>query len=1088
MLRRIIITFVWSGLLYCPIFGQFYNGLGMNFGKSRVQYNEFYWSFYRYPKYDVYFYEDGMQLAEYTGRVAEQKLTVLQSTFDYLLEKRILFLVYNRMSDFRQENIGLITGNDEYNTGGVTRIINNKIFLYYEGDHKSFDEQISMAMAETLINEMIFGNKIGENITNSSVLVLPDWFSKGLVSYAAIPWNEQIEDHVKDGITSGKYKQINRLTGTDAMYAGHSFWQYISKTYGEKAITDILYYVRIQKNINKSFINVLGSRLKDLSAEWLSYYTKQYAPVLSGDSLMPKMINKPRLCRPVYQQARLSPDGKYLAYVTNEMGRYKIWLYQTATGQRKRIFMRGHKLDQITDYSYPVLGWHPGSNLLVFFIEDEGQLRIGFYNIASKELNIRYFQYLDKVNSFCFSPDGTKIVLSGDLMGNTDIFVHALASGTNEQITYDEADDMDPRFIDSGTGIIFSSNRNTDTLSANPKAGNAFNLYLYNYANHTPVLQNLTNQPYTNNRKPYEASHHQYIFLSNANGIVNRYVALFDSAISYIDTTAHYRYFSHVYPLSDYKRNIVDHDIIAPTKQTADISLVRGHYGMYLKQLSEQPLNGNLSVLPYRTEYLKHSYKLDSLQNLFLHKTDTNTKHIAHRIFRALADSIFTDTMKVDIGHYVFEKEKADPLSVYIPTENPVIIDDTTGGALNKIRIYLLSFYPNYLVNQVDFNFLNSSYQVFNGGSAYYNPGMNLTFKVGANDLFEDYKITGGVSFATSFDSNEFLLSFENLKKRLDKQWVFHRQAYKELLGNDTLTKTHMHELMYILKYPFSQVTSVKTTFSFRHDRTTFLSTSLANLARENIYRLWAGVKVEYIFDNTRYLGINTLAGTRYKLFGEAFKQVNKSKTQLFVLGFDFRHYEPLHRNLIWASRFAVSSSFGTARLLYYLGGVDNWYYQLSNTTAYDNSVPINHQETYAYQAIATNMRGFIQNIRNGNNFFVINNEIRWPFVKYFLNYPVGSNFLSSLQAVGFFDVGSAWTGITPYSGKNSYDKQEIKADENGNIVVTLDSNRDPIVEGFGYGLRAQLLGYFMRFDWAWGIENRVILPRLFYFSLSLDF
>jgi hypothetical protein len=31
-------------------------------------------------------------------------------------------------------------------------------------------------------------------------------------------------------------------------------------------------------------------------------------------------------------------------------------------------------------------------------------------------------------------------------------------------------------------------------------------------------------------------------------------------------------------------------------------------------------------------------------------------------------------------------------------------------------------------------------------------------------------------------------------------------------------------------------------------------------------------------------------------------------------------------------------------------------------------------------------------------------------------------------------------------------------------------------------------LGYFVRLDWAWGIEDNKILDRIFYFSLSLDF
>jgi hypothetical protein len=43
---------------------------------------------------------------------------------------------------------------------------------------------------------------------------------------------------------------------------------------------------------------------------------------------------------------------------------------------------------------------------------------------------------------------------------------------------------------------------------------------------------------------------------------------------------------------------------------------------------------------------------------------------------------------------------------------------------------------------------------------------------------------------------------------------------------------------------------------------------------------------------------------------------------------------------------------------------------------------------------------------------------------------------------------------------------------ENGPVKVTLDSNTEPIVAGFGAGARAQLMGYFIRADWAWGIDR----------------
>jgi hypothetical protein len=86
---------------------------------------------------------------------------------------------------------------------------------------------------------------------------------------------------------------------------------------------------------------------------------------------------------------------------------------------------------------------------------------------------------------------------------------------------------------------------------------------------------------------------------------------------------------------------------------------------------------------------------------------------------------------------------------------------------------------------------------------------------------------------------------------------------------------------------------------------------------------------------------------------------------------------------------------------------------------------------------------------------------------------------------VGFADVGTAWSGAHPFTEDNAWDKEVIT---NGPLTITLDANRDPIVAGYGVGFRSRLLGYFIRLDWAWGVENMKVQPRMFYLSLSLDF
>jgi hypothetical protein len=183
---------------------------------------------------------------------------------------------------------------------------------------------------------------------------------------------------------------------------------------------------------------------------------------------------------------------------------------------------------------------------------------------------------------------------------------------------------------------------------------------------------------------------------------------------------------------------------------------------------------------------------------------------------------------------------------------------------------------------------------------------------------------------------------------------------------------------------------------------------------------------------------------------------------------------------LIWANRFAAGTSFGPERLIYYMGATDNWL-----SPKFNNETPIDYSQNYYFQALATNLRGFDQNIRNGNSFALINSEIRFPVFKYLLNRPIKSDFVRNFQIVGFGDVGTAWNGDSPYDSTNALNR---KVYSRSPFTITIISQNEPIVGGVGFGLRSRILGYFIRADWAWGIENRVFLPSQFYFSFGLDF
>ncbi len=82
-------------------------------------------------------------------------------------------------------------------------------------------------------------------------------------------------------------------------------------------------------------------------------------------------------------------------------------------------------------------------------------------------------------------------------------------------------------------------------------------------------------------------------------------------------------------------------------------------------------------------------------------------------------------------------------------------------------RNYYVEYFYDELVTQVDFTYINYSYQPFAGGGSpiYLNPGFNVYLGVNLTDLLEDYRLSGGVRLNTSLRNNEYAASFSNLKK-----------------------------------------------------------------------------------------------------------------------------------------------------------------------------------------------------------------------------------------------------------------------------------------------------------------------------------
>ncbi len=1100
--------------LVLPSYAQFYTGSQQSFGKNRIQYTkDRTWSYFRFNNFDTYYYKGGKSLAIYASSYADKQIKAISRTLDFTPESKIKFLVFNDLSDLKETNIGLIT-DQEYNTGGVTHVINNKVFLYFNGEHYDFELQIKRGIAQVFINEIMYGGSTGTKIKNSILLAFPTWYTDGLISYLSQNWSTEMDDIIRNGIKTGKYKKFDRLDRVQQRYAGHSIWKFIEDKYGPKVISDIVYMAKINRNIENGFLYVLGLSYKGLLEEWLDYYKKKYSNDLDKYSLPDDPVLKRNKAKRKYAQARISSDGRYLAYTTNEMGKVKVIVRDLEKNKKRKILKYGYKLDEKVDYHYPLLAWSPTGNYLSIIYEKKNYNVLIIYDYKKRKKRIRYLNQFDKVHDFSFNKRGNKYALSATKDGQSDIYVYSIGGNSFQRITHDAFDDYYPRFVNNSTALVWSSNRVDDTLriieqkahqiAEDTIRGSRYNdLFFYDLTKPSIVLHRVTNTPVANEIYPMAISYNKFAWLSNENGIYNRYIGSFDSTISYIDTTTHYRYFTNYTAVTNYSSSILEQDYNTYADKYSEILIVKGKSRIFVRPIPdfEDYDRQKLELTDYMSTLTKN-LKLSVLRQEMLHKYLSNkilsdsssTKKVVKlsptnktkKRFRVVTLNDFkkSNSNSIDINNYYFGNEdtKKDNSSIAaINSERKKGPADEILAAYNS-RPYNVEYSVSQIVTQVDFNYLNTGYQPFTNPQSpiYLNQGFTAFIKLGVMDLLEDYRLVGGVKIDPSLRNNEYILTFSDYKNRLDKDYTFHRNVIDDY-REDKLITHYIHEFYLKTGYPLDNIRGFRLSLALRNDNAVTRATDTKALVEPDVMINNAIIKLEYVYDKSINKGVNILFGTRYKLWGEYYQPLEYLHKNLIVLGFDFRRYFKIHKTFVWANRVAGSTSLGTERLIYYMGGVDNWV-----NADFNKDIQIDKSQNFVYQTLATSMRGFTQNIRNGNNFVLISSELRLPPFQYFSKKPITSPFWNNFMVVGFFDVGTAWTGANPFSDKNSLFRKTIYRDP---VKITIINQDDPIVAGYGFGLRSQVFGYYLKADWAWGIANGYVAKKpIFYFSMSLDF
>ena len=1086
------------------------------YGQNRLQHRTFKWKHFDTKHFRIYHYDRaGKDLARFVSEQVENDIAIVESKIGGQFPERFNIILYNSYDEYQQTNIGRKSQSQLQDIpAGTVNLVGDKLVVYYTGVHTDLRRQTRAGMARVVMERMLFGENMKDVVRNALLINLPEWTVNGFISYIVDGWDEESNSKWKNLIAAYPEAGFYKLGEVDPELAGKAFWKYVSDVYGEGKMKELVYSTQVKSSLNQAIKMTLSMKVKPAFDSTIAFYNEVYAKDEKNQQVPDSTKALIEIPVPkdgtIIKDIRVSPKGHDVAYVAWKDGEFKVHIQKTLKSQVRSTVMQGGKLDYSAspDPDYPIITWSNTGYKLAILYKKGKETHLRIYNAIKAQ--IENYQIpdnrFDRVLGMTFMEDDDKIIMSAIKKSKTDLYEFTIRGKRMKNITDDAWDDVQPWYVSGGSrrGILFLSNRpqaNLDVpIGVNELPTGPMNVYFYNTTTKKRELLQMTDVKEGEISHPIQYGTDNYAYLYNNNGINNQYIIMVKNNVDKQDS-------AYSVPVTNYSSSIIAHQYSPVSNQVADVIQVGDMYKVFYKPLKTpgnglDPVTLQPTTLKQSEENKKLSVKKNALSSGSNQKMTEEPILKSGNAFETQFENEGKTTPKADA-------KKTETVAT-TDTEVDLADDDDATGEVDSTYMNMRSkpyrkyFKFDFISVKLDNTVLFTKYQPADlNANRFSNPSLGGMLTVSLDDLMEDYRFTGGVRLPINFSGKAYFFQFENRKRYVDWDVLYLRQtqsrnyvvSYYDTTGgtifelqNEQLGKNVTDLVQGTVNYPLNKFESIRLTLGGRRDALNFRAQDTLSLSYEypDSKKFWAMSRAEYVFDNTVNPTINIYNGFRFKFFGEYMMRLNGAGGGFYNLGTDFRYYKKIYKNFTWAARFAAAHSGGNQKILYFVGGVDNWLF-----SKYAENTSIRPGEQYAFQALATNMRGYEQNSWNGNSYGVLNTEFRLPILTTFLQRPINSPLLRNLQFVTFGDVGSAWYGIWP-TGPNVKNDNVFPAPtslsfNSTDIIVSVDDNKHVFGLGYGVGLRTMIFGYFGRLDCAWNIDNHKRKPLLM-LSMGTDF